>query len=391
MLTLPFDLAEVVTNLQQERYTRTPPPFERLAEDNGLRSVYYALRPLLPVPLRRHLQKVQLSGWERIAFPRWPVDTSVDALMQRTMAELLKAQGLRSMPFVWFWPGGAPAAAMVTHDVEGPSGREFSSRLMDIDDEFGVRSAFQIIPEVPSGGSAGQLEQLRARGFEVNLHDLNHDGYLFQDRDTFLKRAAEINRYARAFDCRGFRSGAMYRKQAWFEAFEFSFDMSVPNVAHLEPQRGGCCTVMPYFIGRILELPLTLAQDYSLFNILGQYSTALWCRQIDLIRRAHGLISVITHPDYLIEPRAQAVYRSLLSHLTRLRSTEGVWIATPGDIDDWWRRRSRMTVEPAGDGYAIAGDTTGTARIARAVLDADGEGVRYEVAPAACLLPDVTR
>ena len=61
----------------------------------------------------------------------------------------------------------------------------------------------------------------------------------------------------------------MYREQQWFDAFEFSYDMSVPNVAHLEPQRGGCCTVMPYFVGDILELPLTTTQDYSLFHILG--------------------------------------------------------------------------------------------------------------------------
>ena len=99
--------------------------------------------------------------------------------------------------------------------------------------------------------------RLRARGFEVNLHDLNHDGRLFADKDAFLRHARRINDYTREFGCDGFRSGAMYREQGWFEAFEFSYDMSVPNAAHLEPQRGGCCTVMPYFVGNILELPLT--------------------------------------------------------------------------------------------------------------------------------------
>ena len=37
----------------------------------------------------------------------------------------------------------------------------------------------------------------------------------------------------------------MYRNQDWYDVFEFSYDMSVPNVAHLDPMRGGCCTVMP--------------------------------------------------------------------------------------------------------------------------------------------------
>ena len=100
-------------------------------------------------------------------------------------------------------------------------------------------------------------DKIRGRGFEVNLHDLNHDGRLFEDRQEFLTRAKRINQYARDFGCDGFRSGAMYREQSWFDAFEFSYDMSVPNASHLEPQRGGCCTVMPYFVGDILELPLT--------------------------------------------------------------------------------------------------------------------------------------
>ena len=92
----------------------------------------------------------------------------------------------------------------------------------------------------------------------------------------------------------------MYREQAWFDAFEFQYDMSVPNAAHLEPQRGGCCTVMPYFVGDILELPLTTTQDYTLFHILNDYSTTLWQEQIRLITGRHGLVSVITHPDYLV-------------------------------------------------------------------------------------------
>src|SRR5204862_5762605 len=130
-------------------------------------------------------------------------------------------------------------------------------------------------------------------------------------------------------------SGAMYREQTWYDALEFQFDMSVPNVAHLEPQRGGCCTVMPYFIGRVLELPLTTTQDYSLFHILDDYSTTLWKRQIDRIRSMHGLVSVIAHPDYLQGRRARDVYAALLAHLARLRSEAKLWIALPGEVNRW--------------------------------------------------------
>jgi hypothetical protein len=375
---LPFDLAEVVTNLREERYPQASGSLaERLTTARAIQDAYYFIRPLLPVAVRRHLQRIRLSGWQSIAFPRWPVDFSVETLMRHTVGLQLRASGVRRLPFIWFWPEGASSCAVMTHDVEGPAGQAFCSELMDLDESFGIKAAFQVVPEERGTMSAALVNHFRERGFEVNLHDLNHDGYLFRDKSTFLERAALINRYAREFGCRGFRSGAMYREQRWFDALEFSYDMSVPNAAHLEPQRGGCCTVMPYFVGKILELPLTTTQDYSLFHILGEYSVVRWKAQIDLIRSMNGFISFITHPDYLIDRRALHVYSALLAHLARLRDHAGVWIALPGQVDQWWRDRSRMTMVPYGDSWKIQGPGSERARLAYATLD--GDRVVYNV------------
>ena len=163
----------------------------------------------------------------------------------------------------------------------------------------------------------------------------------------------------------------MYREQAWYGAFEFAYDMSVPNAAHLEPQRGGCCTIMPYFVGNILELPLTTTQDYSLFHILDDYSTALWKEQIRLIRAHHGLISVIAHPDYLVGQRERDVYVELLQHLAELRDRDGVWVALPGEINRWWRNRQQMTLVASADGWRITGPDSHRARVAYATLVGD--------------------
>ena len=38
---------------------------------------------------------------------------------------------------------------MMTHDVEGQAGLDFCDELMDIDDSFGIKSAFQLIPGGP--------------------------------------------------------------------------------------------------------------------------------------------------------------------------------------------------------------------------------------------------
>jgi hypothetical protein len=145
--------------------------------------------------------------------------------------------------------------------------------------------------------------------------------------------------------------------------------MSVPNVAHLEPQRGGCCTTLPYFIGKILELPLTVTQDYSLFHIIGDYSITLWKRQIDMILKRSGLISFIVHPDYIIERRAQQVYRDLLAHLATIRESAKLWIALPGEVDRWWRNRAEMKLVQQGNIWQIEGPDRERARAAFASLE----------------------
>ena len=142
--------------------------------------------------------------------------------------------------------------------------------------------------------------------------------------------------------------------------------MSVPNVGHLEAQRGGCCTVMPYFVGNILELPLTTTQDYALFNYLDSYSIELWQLQATLIMKQHGLISFLVHPDYIIKPREQEAYKFLLSYLKDLRVAQGLWIPTPGQLNHWWRQRAKMRLVEDGDRIWIEGEGCEQARIAYA-------------------------
>jgi hypothetical protein len=298
--------------------------------------------------------------------------------MKRALLLGIQASGASSIPFIWFWPEGQSSACIITHDVETTAGRDFCTRLMDLDDSCGMKSAFQVVPEERYEVPESYLAAIRARGFEVNVHDLNHDGTLFANEHTFMQRVGAINRYGEQWGSRGFRAGVMYRNQEWFHALDFEYDMSVPNVAHLEPQRGGCCTVMPYFIGKILELPLTTIQDYSLFHILGDYSIDLWKQQIDLILKRNGLISFIIHPDYMIEKRARGVYTELLRHLAKLRQEQKIWLALPGQVNRWWRNRHQMKLVSTGGGWKIEGPDSDRARIAYASLDGDRLAFKLE-------------
>ena len=254
---LPFDPAQVVDNLRYERYV-DPSGQQRWMERAWIKHTYYLLRPLFPVALRKHVQQLYLCGWETLPFPAWPVDRSVDRLVEKLLMLAMHARHLDRLPFIWFWPAGHAACAIVTHDVEAPAGRDFTSRLMDIDEAFGIQASFQIVPEKRYAVSPAYLDAIRERGFEINVQGLDHDGNLFENWETFLKSAQKINHYATHFGARGFRSPIMYRKADWFKYLCFSYDMSVPNVAHLEPQRGSGCTVMPSFLpSGMLELPLT--------------------------------------------------------------------------------------------------------------------------------------
>lgn len=361
---LPFDLAEVVDNLRLERYTKDG---QNGSSAKGVIAwMYYAVRPLLPVAFRRHLQRAYLGDWSKIAFPNWPVDHTVDSIMRGTMQLLLRSQQMESIPFIWFWPDGASSGASMTHDVETATGKNFCESLMNFNESFGIPASFQIVPEDRYEVSEKFLDSIRGRGFEVNVQDLNHDGRLYSDRAEFARRARKINNYGRLFGAAGFRSAVLYRRQEWYSDLDFSYDMSVPSSGHLEPQRGGCCTVMPYFVGKILELPVTTTQDYSLFHYVRSLSTDLWKRQIDLILEQNGLISFIVHPDYITKDRESRLYQQLLAHLAHLRSQKKLWIATSGAIDRWWRQRSKMELVSDGTGCRVQGAGSERASVAYA-------------------------
>jgi hypothetical protein len=123
---------------------------------------------------------------------------------------------------------------------------------------------------------------------------------------------------------------------------------------------------MPYFIGKLLELPVTTTQDYSLFNYLRDFSIDLWKKEIDLILDENGLISFIVHPDYITKTRESSLYQQLLAHIAWLRDQKNVWVAAPGEIDQWWRQRSAMSLVQEGDGWRVVGQGSERARVAYA-------------------------
>src|SRR5258708_18793603 len=116
---------------------------------------------------------------------------------------LLQLLHRSSVPFIGFWPGGRRYAFVLTHDIETAEGQASALNVADLDARFGFRSSFNFVPE-RYRVDRGLMEELRARGFEIGLHGLRHDGKDFGSHRQFIRRAERMNRFIGEFGSAGF-------------------------------------------------------------------------------------------------------------------------------------------------------------------------------------------
>jgi hypothetical protein len=203
------------------------------------------------------------------------------------------------------WPEGKQLALVLTHDVEGPRGISRVKRLAELEMKLNFRSSFNLIPEGLYTVSPELRGWLTDRGFEVGVHDLNHDGMLYSSRKGFLRKAIRINKYLREWEAVGFRSGFMLRNLEWIHDLNIGYDASTFDVDPFEPQPDGAGTIFPFWkdcrgVGQgYMELPYTLVQDSTLFLILEKKCIDIWKRKVDWIAERGGMVLLNVHPDYV--------------------------------------------------------------------------------------------
>lgn len=299
---------------------------------------YYAVKPMLPRATQLALRRFYARHQARRPFPAWPIETlRVDQLKNRLRAEL-ELTGLQRIPFVNFWPTRRRFAFILTHDVEGPRGVENIPRLLEIERRHGLRSSWNFVAEDYPIDS-GVFPALREAGCEIGLHGLHHDGLLFADRASFAAQLPDIHRVMGEWGAVGFRSPATHRECAWMPELSCLYDSSFPDTDPFEPQPGGCCSIWPFFLGDLVELPITMIQDHTLFEILKESSIERWVEKSDWLVSNHGLVNVLVHPDYMLSDRRLDLYEQLLDHLTG--QPEG-WHALPRDLARWWWTRASL-------------------------------------------------
>jgi peptidoglycan/xylan/chitin deacetylase (PgdA/CDA1 family) len=186
-----------------------------------------------------------------------------------------------------------------------------------------------------------QVERLRMRGFEFGAHGLRHDGRLFRSERDFQRLAPRIKRVAREHGLRGFRAPSTLRRAQWIPRLGFDFDSSFADTDIFEPQPGGTCSIFPFFLDTVVELPYTLPQDHTLIHLLGRELLPTWIRKARWIASLGGMILTLVHPDYCGQGIYLSAYEKLLDYLA---SIDNAWRALPSQVAQWWRERANATL-----------------------------------------------
>lgn len=320
-----------------------------------LAGAYYLVKPLMPRSVQIALRRRHARRRARQAFPRWPIEDVLVRYQEEAFRRAIRASGGDSVPFVNFWPDGHRFAFVLTHDVEGRAGIANIERVRRVERSHGLVSSWNFVAEdypIP----AGLFEKLRADGCEIGLHGIHHDRRLWRDEKTFERTLPTIRRYLAEWQAVGWRSPVTYRNADWMPRLGVLYDSSFPDTDPFEPQGGGCCSIFPYFIDDLVELPITLVQDHTMWEVLQLRGIDAWLEKSEWIREKHGLVNLDVHPDYLVEQGRLDLYDEFLGWLTR---QEGGWHALPRDVASWWRDREKLQADADGATIAHAREVDG--------------------------------
>jgi len=357
---LPFDPGQALLAFWSEGYQRITSGRHAQGPSRALR-LYYRLRPIVPRRVQIALRRQYARRSTRGGFPRWPVEPALHDLLRNLYGVAEEVAG-EPPPWIAPWPAPYEWAIVLTHDVEGMDGYRRIGDLLALETELGFRSAWYFVPRRYTV-QAETLRQIEGAGGEIGLHGLFHDGRDLASPKLLESRLPEMRRHAARYGAIGFRSPATQRQWELMPMLGFDYDSSYSDTDPYEPQPGGSCAWLPYAIGEMVELPITLAQDHTLFVILSHTDAGVWLDKAALLRERGGMALMLTHPDYLGDETARSAYREVLeAHADDATA----WRALPREVSAWWRRRASSDVVRDGDAWRVRGPAEGEATVVRA-------------------------
>ena len=125
--------------------------------------IYYGLKPLIPRTIRMEVRRRIALRPRKRATGVWPI-----------------MPGSEQRPEGWpGWPDGKKFAFVLTHDVETTVGLERCRDLIQLEIPW-VSLLIQFCSRRRYQDPRELREELTQNGFEVGIHDLRHDGRLYQ-------------------------------------------------------------------------------------------------------------------------------------------------------------------------------------------------------------------
>jgi hypothetical protein len=355
---LPFDPGEIMHNFWSEQYRNVGrSAVSAICHAVALRG-YYAVRPIMPRPLQLQLRRVFTRVQGTSSFPGWPVEDSLHDLYTWLFA-LVADVADHPVPYIDLWPDGKSWALVLTHDVETDVGYSDMELLRGPERERGYRSSWNFVGQRYTVDD-DTVRALHNEGCEVGVHGLRHDGRDLASARLMEQRLPAMREYAERWDAVGFRSPSTQRGWELMPRLGFEYDTSYSDTDPYEPQPGGCCTYLPYFNQRMVELPITMPQDHTLFTILQHADGDVWIRKAEHVRRNRGMVLMLTHPDYARDPRLAESYRRLLD---TFQGDDSVWRALPKDVAAWWQKRAASTIRADRDGWRVDGPASAQGRV----------------------------
>jgi glycosyltransferase involved in cell wall biosynthesis len=225
---------------------------------------------------------------------------------------------------------------------------------------LGFRSSFNFVPEGEYETPRPLRDFLTAHGFEVGVHDLQHDGRLYSSRKKFRARAQKINQYLSEWGAVGFRSGFMLHDFDWLRDLNILYDASSFDTDPFEPQPDSVNTIFPFWVERndgsgYVELPYTLPQDSTLFLLLRESGIDTWTRKLDWVALHGGMALVNVHPDFMSfngtrhsSEYGARIYESFLEYVSN-RYGQEAWFALPRDVAAYVRHAKSRLPGPVGN------------------------------------------
>ena len=314
--------------------------------------------------------------------PRWKNDArfavvlshDVDDLRLRSVDEALRLLGRARTP--WSYAMRKGAMQLVRSLRAGGTGDDpywrFDQWAAE-EEKHGFRSTFFLFPPRPSHAHEfdptyrledpmrfeGQLQpfssalrRLAERGFEIGLH-ASYRSYLSGKALAAEKAQIETAIGRSITGIRQhflrFETPETWRAQ---EMAHFSYDSTLGYNEALGFRAGIAAPYRPWDheldeAMDLMELPLTV-MDGTLFRTLllnGPQAARRTVEQLQIVEDVGGLAVLLWHPNGAAEehfPGWWSSYREVLDYL----SGRSAWVATAGEIDQWWREREKKVLLP---------------------------------------------